>query len=133
MSGISEVDWQAAIRVLAAALTPTVAIVGLAVGILNHRLAKKRRDDDLFDRRYEFYKKIRGVWLSTGSGAPPGSDPTIDTLDLIPLAEEADFLFGDDIPQHIMDLDRKGHHGHPDFPNEEFIKPFRIYLRFGRR
>lgn len=114
---------------MAAALTPIIALVGMGIGILSYLLARRKRMDDLFNRRYEFYKRVRDWWLSTGTGAPSDRNPDIDLEDLIPIAEEAGFLFGDDIAQHILSLDKAGHSGSPFFPNEDFSKPFGRYLR----
>lgn len=105
-----------------------IAVAALFLGIQNYRLARRRRNDDLFDRRYAFYQRIRSIWLRTGTGAGPEDDPFIDPLDLIPIAEEAEFLFGADIAKHILTLNTGGHSGYPDFPEEDFIAPFRKYL-----
>ena len=127
---IVAIDW---IGILSASLTPTIAVAALILGILQYRLAKQRRNDDLFDRRYAFYDRLRTIWLSTGTGAPDGHDPSVDVLDLVPLAEEASFLFGQDIVDHVLSLEGPGHSGHPDFPNDDFIAPFRKYLSFDER
>jgi len=50
--------------------------------------------------------------------------------DWFPLAEEAGFLFGEDIERHISSLADKKVEGSPFFPNEWFVAPFRKYLRF---
>lgn len=122
---IVAIDW---IGILSASLTPTIAVAALILGVLQYRLAKQRRKDDLFDKRYAFYNNLRRIWLSTGTGAGPDEKPWIDYEDLIPFAIEAEFLFGKDISDHVMALDQQEHNGHPDFPNEGFIQPFRKYL-----
>jgi hypothetical protein len=127
MSDIS--SW---ITLAAAALSPIIAIAGVAFAHGNIRLARRRRDDELFDRRYEFYQRLRSMWLQTGNGAPHDSDPSVDIEDLIPIAEEAGFLFDDAIAQHVLSLAGDGHSGHPDFPDEWFVTPFRPYLSLER-
>jgi len=117
------------VTIFAALLTPTIAIAGVILAILGYRLQQRRRQDDLFDRRYAFYQRVRSWWLQTGNGAPPGEDPSIDETDLIPIAEEAELLFGKDIADHIMGLDHAGHMGSPFFPSSDFTKPFARYLR----
>jgi hypothetical protein len=107
-------------------LTPAIAIAGAWVAVASHRLARRKRKDDLFDRRYEFYKRVRDWWLSTA--APEA--PVVDVEDVFPLTEEAGFLFGKDIAQHILSLEGKRHPGSPFFPDDEFTKPFLKYLRF---
>ncbi len=116
------------VDVLSALLTPTIALAAVVLGFLQYRLAKQRRKDDLFDRRYAFYESVRKMWMNTGVNAPPNTDPDLDVLDLVTLAYEAEFLFGEDISQHILSLGGRGHEGHPFFPNEDFVKPFKRYL-----
>lgn len=117
------------IQWLTALLTPTIAIAGIVIGALNYVHARRKRKDDLFDRRYEFYKRVRDWWLKTGTGAPPGSDPTVALEDVVPIAEEARLLFGEEIARHILSLEGKGHSGSPFFPNHDFTGPFEKYLR----
>jgi len=105
--------------------TLALTIAGLLFAGLQCWLAFKRRKDDLFDRRYAFYLKIRAAWLSTQDE----SQASADIEDLIPLAEEAGFIFGPDISKHIMSLENARHDGSQFFPNDDFIKPFEKYLR----
>lgn len=123
------------VGVLSALLTPMIGIVGLALGIYNYWLALRRRRDELFDRRYQFYQRVRSMWLKTGNGARPGQRDWLDMEELIPIADEAEFLFGQDISQHIVSLAEPPfsgrHSGHPDFPNDDFVDPFRKYLCLG--
>jgi len=126
MTAAYDVGW---VQILAALLTPMVAIAGTVLAYLNYLHAKRKRKDDLFDRRYAFYMRVRDIWLSSGIGAGPDEDPDLDIEDLIPIAEEAGFLFGDDIAQHIISLDRQGHSGSPFFPNSDFTQPFEKYLK----
>jgi hypothetical protein len=122
--GMQMSDVPYCVRLLSALLVPTIAIAGIVLGILNHRLARKRRKDELFDRRYEFYRRARDFWLST---ANPASPPP-DIQDWISVAGEASFLFGRDIAEHLVSLDGKRHDGSPFFPNDDFVRPFRRYL-----
>lgn len=118
------------IEVLAALLTPVVAIAGLWIGIANYRLAVRRRKDELFDRRYAFYRKVRDMWMCTGSGAGPDERPSFDWDDIEPFAHEALFLFGKDIADHLRSYAGKEFRGMPGVPDEEFAEPFMKYLRF---
>ncbi|MGH7510772.1 MAG: hypothetical protein ACREMZ_15055 [Gemmatimonadales bacterium] len=117
------------VQLLSALLTPTIAVLGAVLAVLNHLHLRRKRKDDLFDRRYAFYKRVRDWWLTTGTGAAPDTDPDVDTEDLIPIAEEAEFLFGKDVGKHILSLDRSGHSGSPFFPNSDFTGPFEKHLR----
>ena len=115
--------------------TIITTIVGICIGCVtygNYKLAIRKRKDDLFDRRYAFYKRLENIWLNSGDGAPPNCDPNIDTNDLLPLAQEAEFLFGKDIQKHILDPDIWNCKSTRFFgiPDEDFIQPFFRYLRF---
>lgn len=112
------------VEVLSAWLAPIIAIVGLMLGSLQYWLALKKRKDDLFDRRYAYYQKVRNMWVSTWDK----DQPVFDQEDVIMLAEEAGFIFGKDICEHILSLENKRHGGSPFFPDEDFVKPFRKYL-----
>ena len=50
-----------------------------------------------------------------------------EVTDLIPLAEEATFLFSKKIGEHILSFADK-RNSSPEFADEEFIQPFREYL-----
>lgn len=113
------------IDILSACLTPTVAVIGIIIAIIQCRLAFKKRKDDLFDRRYAFYKQIERYWLET-SDIATGREPELEGL--VSAAQEAEFLFGNDVRDHILSLEGKRHDGSPYFPNEDFVKPFRKYL-----
>ncbi len=112
------------IAISAALLTPTIAIAGTVIAFLQWKTNHLKRKNELFDRRYDFYQKLREWWLAT---AMPEFE--FDIQDLIPLAEEAGFLFGDDISKHILSLEGKSHSGSPFFPNDDFSSPFRKYLK----
>jgi len=113
------------IEALSALLTPTIAIAGLVIAVLQYRTNNLKRKNDLFDKRYEFYKSVEKLWLST-------IDNEIKEFwveDLIPIASEARILFGNDVADHIMSLENKRHKGSPFFPNDDFSKPFLKYLQ----
>ena len=106
-----------------------VAGISLCFSYLGYRLQRVSRQDSLFQARYDYYKRMRGWWLKTGDFAPEGQSPFIEETDLISPAEEASFLFGKEVAQHILALPLTGHLGHPDFPDEAFIAPFRKHLQ----
>ena len=114
----------ACVSTLSALLTPMIAIAAIVLGIFNHWLAVRRRRDELFDRRYEFYRRVRDFWLSTADPAVPPPD----IQEWISVADEASFLFGRDIVEHLVSLENKRHDGSPFFPNDDFVQPFRRYL-----
>jgi hypothetical protein len=133
MLGLETMEPAELTTLAAAALTPIVALVGLIYAYANLRLATRRRQDELFDRRYQFYQRLRSIWLSTGSGAPNDDDPSVYIEDLIPIAEEAGFIFDRTIVDHVLSLEGDGHTGHPDFPDEAFVAPFRPFLSLEHR
>ena len=111
------------VDILSAWLTPMVAVAGIGIAFFQCRLAVKKRKDDLFDKRYEFYKKAENGWIATYREDVMEPEVT----DLIPLAEEATFLFGKKIGEHILSFAGKKN-SNPEFSDEEFVKPFREYL-----
>jgi hypothetical protein len=104
-------------------VTTIVAVIGLLFTVLQFRLAGKKRNDDLFNLRYEFYKSVSRMWVSTSSL----ENPPLDVTDLILVAERADFLFGKDISDHIFSLENK-RASQDLFPDDDFSKPFYKYL-----
>lgn len=114
------INWKNLVEILSACLTPIVAIVGSIIAIVQCQLAFKKRKDDLFDRRYAFYKMIEKFWLLTCEPVTP--TPEVEAV--ISAAEEASFIFGKDISDHILSLAGKRHEGSPFIPNDDFVKPF---------
>ena len=68
---------------------------------------------------------VRYSWLETANEDNPG----LSIEDLIPIADEAAFIFDKDISTHILSLADKKHTGSPFFPNSDFTRPFEKYLR----
>lgn len=94
------------------------------VTYLQYRTSDQQRKNELFDHRYDFYRKMENQWLSTTRN----DDPFVtDIITLIPLAQEARFIFDDDIADHILSLEE---HQHiiDFFPDSDFIKPFKKNL-----
>jgi hypothetical protein len=120
-------DW---IEILSALLTPTIAVVGIVFTWLTYRLGARKRKDELFDRRYDFYKKVEQRWRSTGIGSEPNQYPKWEWDDIEPWAHEATFLFGSDIAKHLRSYADKGFEGVPWVPDDKFSKPFEKYLKF---
>lgn len=111
---------------LQACLTPIIAIAGIYYAHVQHKLNEQRRHDDLYDRRFEFFKKVTALWMCTSHG-DEGQELGVE--DVAPFAIEADFLFGSDISTHIMSLEGKRHTGSDFFPNSDFTEPFSKYLK----
>lgn len=101
-----------------------LSFASVGIAFLGYKEYKLKRTNDLFDRRYKFYKMVEKWWLSTGDE----DNPPTDITDVLPMAIEADFIFGKDIFDHIVSLQDKTHSGSPFFPNDDFSQPFRKYL-----
>ncbi len=116
------VNWEDWVDVVVTSLAPAVLIFAIAFAWakINH----KKQKDEFFDRRYDFYKRVKEFWLLTQN--KNNHAPTLE--DLIPFAKEAAFLFGKDVQDHILSLSGKRHQGSPLFPEEDFTLPFRKYL-----
>lgn len=104
----------------------TIFISGIALffSIWSFHLSKKKRKDDLFEKRHSFYKRICKYWLST-------SDPQRDSAqfdELLYYSEEANFLFGKGIKKHIEKLENK-RNSNPMLVDDNFTKPFTKYLK----
>ena len=111
-----------------AAITALLAIVTIGVNVVNYRLAVKRRKDDLFDRRYKFYKSFDKFWRSTGSEAEGASQMIVEPDDIEAWEIEASFLFGEDIAKHIRSYQGRSFKGQRWVPDADLAKPFRRYL-----
>lgn len=116
------------IDILSALLTPMLAVFGALIAYLQWRTNELKRKNDYFDRRYNFYKRIESMWLSSTTDEQLLAEG-FEIEDLIPLADEAGLLFGKDVAGHIVSLAGKHHNGSPFFPDDDFSKPFRKYLR----
>ncbi|MDX6769897.1 MAG: hypothetical protein SF051_10215 [Elusimicrobiota bacterium] len=113
------------IDLLSALLAPTIAVLGIIFTVLQWRTSEKSRLNALFDRRYACYMRIREVYLSQHDQ----TKAQLDTEDWIPFAEEAGFIFGDDIRAHVVGLADKQISSSPFFPDASFVKPFEKYLK----
>jgi hypothetical protein len=77
---------------------------------LNLENSRLKRRDELFDKRYQYYTAIRNYYLQNCDEWYYSSNEDIDELELgrplevVGFANEARFLFGDDIYEHIMSL-----------------------------
>lgn len=119
------------IRLLTALLTPTIAVVGVWIGLASHCLLKRKRKDELFDRRFRFYKDFEKLWKSTGEELLGKAHISLEWDDLAPWVQEAYFLFGKDIANHIKSYEGKSYNSPLTWvPDSDFAKPFHQYLKF---
>jgi len=117
-------------QILFATLTVVIAVATVGINIVNFCLARKRRLDDLFDRRYKFYKDFESFWKSTGSESKGATQMMVEWEDVLAWELEASFLFGEDIVKHIRSYQGKSFDGEmPWIPDLELAKPFKKYLK----
>ncbi|RNA61483.1 hypothetical protein D1631_05820 [Chryseobacterium nematophagum] len=119
------------ITIFSALLTPTVAVIGIYIGVLNYKLQIRKRKDDLFDRRYKFLKEFESFWKTTGAENKGAKIHSLEWDDVEPFAQEAYYLFGKEIADHLRSYVGKSFD--QDFkwvPDYELAKPFNKYLCF---
>lgn len=119
------------VNISSALLTPTIAVIGIFLGVKNYRLGLRRRKDDLFDRRYKFLKDFEELWKTTGLESEGATRMCLEWDDIEPWAQEAYFLFDKDIVQHIKSYEGKSYdRSFPWVPDSKLAKPFHRYLCF---
>lgn len=136
-AGMSE--W---ITIASALLVPIVAIVGTCIAIFQWSLAAKKRKDELFDRRWDFYCRAKKIFLDelTNTINNQKKDKISRHISLNwtnHYADEAFFLFGEDIEKHIRAFPEqiveskkvKANRKIIEDPVLTFRKPFKKYLR----
>lgn len=114
------------IELTGAITTPCIALIAVYYTRSQSRTDEARRKQELFQIRYNFYLKVRKIYLSIAE-----SSELVDETDFFDLAEEASFLFGDDISKHIVNIAK---HKIPEqvrygIIDDWFVKPFIKYLQ----
>lgn len=95
------------ITLLSACLTPTVAFAGIYIASKNYKLSLRRRKDELFDKRYKLLRDFESLWKTTGPEDKGGKIMFLEWDDIEPYAQEAYFLFGKDIADHLKSYEGK--------------------------
>lgn len=115
----------------AAILTPILAVVTITSHIINYRLAQKRRNDDLFNRRYQFLLSFEKLWRTTGNEKDGATKMSLEWDDLAPFIDEAQYLFANDIVEHLRAYENKSCKERITWvPDSKLRKPFNKYLKF---
>jgi hypothetical protein len=94
------------IQILSGLLTPTIAIAGGIIAWFQWRTNEKKRKQDLFDGRFDFYNRAVSLYEELWDDRRVGTT-TSDEQDA--LYAEASFLFGADIVQHLRTMSRNDH------------------------
>lgn len=119
------------VTLFAALLTPTIAIIGILLGVQSYKLEVRKRKDNLFDRLYEFLKNFEKAWKTTGPESLGATISCLEWDDIESFAQEAQFLFGKDISDHIRSYEGKSFDQQfPWVPDYKLAKPFYKYLCF---
>ncbi len=107
------------------ALAPVFISMGVAyVAFQQWRTAEKKRRQDLFDKRYEFFRHIWQIYER--QVVRPSDYPPLGHEDILDLVHEAEFLFGKDIVTHLFAMPENVKQGCLNY--DWFSKPFRKYL-----
>ena len=108
-----------------AALAPVLISFGVAyIAFQQWRTAEKKRRQDLFDKRYDFFRRIWKIYER--QIVEPALYPPLDDSDVLDLVHEAEFLFGSDIVDHLFELPKNIKKGCLEY--DWFSKPFHKYL-----
>lgn len=113
----SQPEW---VQVLSALLTPTIAVGGGIIAWFQWRTNETKRRQDLFDRRFEFYKRAVAGYEELWSDR----NGTTTAYEWKYFQVEAGFLFGPDVVEHLKTMDRG-----KALDLEWFTLPFRRYMQ----
>lgn len=108
------------VQILSALLTPAIAITVGVIGWLQWRTNERKRKQDLFDRRYEFYKRALAIY-EEGHSERAGN---YHAADWEYFYSEAEFLFGDKI---VAPLEKAM--AERSFDLSAFARPFKPYIQ----
>ena len=111
------------IEILTALLTPTIACCAVLIAWQQWRTAERKIKQDLFNKRYAFFKRMWTIFASR-IGEPEG--PIEDTI-LLDYVHEAEFLFGEDIVNHLFKIPEKQAENCLDY--DWFSSPFKKYMQ----
>lgn len=110
---------------MATSLAPVLISFGVGwIAFQQWRTAEKKRRQDLFDKRYDFFRRIWQIYERQIIN--PDAYPQLDESDILDLVHEAEFLFGKDIVKHLFAIPDNLEKGCLDY--DWFSKPFHKYL-----
>jgi hypothetical protein len=116
-------------KILFDALQGIASLLAMFFAVMAYILSRKVRKDNLWDKRYSFYIEAEKFWKESAPESAGGTR-NIEWDDLEYLALKAEFLFGEGISTHIKSYAKKSYNSHvPWVPDQEFLKPFRTFLK----
>jgi len=110
-------DW---VQVLGALLTPMIAIGVAVIGFFQWHTNENKRKQELFDRRFDFYKRALSAYEEFHSERIG----TTEAWEFEYFYIEAGFIFGDDIVEHLRNVSQN-----PKRDLAWFARPFEKYMR----
>lgn len=105
-------------------LEPTlwIAIAVAIIAVMQWKTAEKQRAQDLFDKRYALYERIFSIFYQKQV-----QNKDVSEKDLLPYANEALFLFDEDVAKHILSIkDFNSKKLDYDFINKPFLKYMKV-------
>jgi hypothetical protein len=100
-------DIKSIIEGLSAGLTPVIAVVMTYIAYQQWRTNKSRLTHELYDRRLALFKAVRAFYGEMGDA---GTAKYGMAMKFYAATAEAEFLFRDEIREHIEELYKKGMH-----------------------
>jgi hypothetical protein len=89
------------VTILSALLTPTIAIAGGVIAYLQWRTADKKRNQDLFDRRFAVFETARNLLQDLQLHG----NPSQEALRAYAIGTSgAEFLFNDEVARYLQDI-----------------------------
>jgi hypothetical protein len=98
-------DINSFIEGLSAALTPVIAVVATYIMYQQWRTNKGRLNHELYERRFTVFKAVKAFYEDIGTA---GTAKYGMVMKFNAAAAETEFLFGDEITEHIEELYKKG-------------------------
>ncbi len=112
-----------------ALLTPMIGLLGIYIAYQQWQTNERKRKQDLFERRWTFYTELKLLFenLMNSDEAATVFCPT-DFCIYNNRADQAKYLFGEDIVEHIFNIQEIAKSGDYNL----FSEPFDKYLIFER-
>lgn len=100
-------DIKSVVEGLSAALTPVIAVAMVYIAYQQWRTNRSRLAHELYDRRLGVFRAVKDFYGEIGTA---GTAKYEMVMKFNAATAEAEFLFGDEIREHIEELYKKGIH-----------------------